>query len=93
MRDPRRHRLTLNVSFGSPVPSPLTCTVAVLAVAPGSKVTVPVVASSSLQRGRGAVGGFEADRHRGRLRAFERDGELERALSCVALGHPDVVAP
>ncbi len=34
-------RFTLNVSFGSTVVSPLTCTVTVCEVTPGAKVTVP----------------------------------------------------
>ncbi len=34
-------RFTLNVSFGSTVVSPLTCTVTVCVVTPGAKVTVP----------------------------------------------------
>jgi hypothetical protein len=35
-------RLTVNVSFGSTLVSPLTCTVTVWLVAPGAKVTVPL---------------------------------------------------
>ncbi len=34
-------RFTLNVSFGSTVVSPLTCTVTVCVVTPGAKVSVP----------------------------------------------------
>ena len=38
-------RFTRNVSFGSLRLSPLTCTVTALAVSPGAKVTVPLVAA------------------------------------------------